>query len=250
MTKYTIKKAFQKAFPFPIWKIEVDEQLEYIAIEYRNPADTLPFFSVLTFQGDIILEGFPVSEKEWTLAAVYQGKLILKNYGHDSPLQAGIKIIDITQQTEDITFLQFVFQEVLEGYIKAKHRSIPSGLFYYINIQTGEYLTHPLTHLTPLLQDITWPSIYSGKIPAFMQHVIFNEHIWLQKVEDHFIWAYHTKENNTYNLVIALSTKNELLKEKVVLKNLPKLILQPYFKVNHNILILSDNKEEIVSYLV
>lgn len=250
MTKYTIKKAFSKAFDYPIWKIEVDSINNCVAVEYRNPSSTEPYFSVFNLEGETILENYRPVEKEWTLAALQENKLILKSYGQDSPIQAGIKIIDIITKEEVCTHLQFVYQEIYKNYIQVNHRSIPSGLPYYIHIQTGSSSTSKPADLATIQQDISLPFVYENNLPAFMKKVDFEGDIWLQKIDEHFIWSYHRKNENSYDLFLALSTKNELIEEICVINNLSKLILQPYFKVNHNILILSSNKQDIASYLV
>ncbi len=250
MTKYTIKKAFNKAFPHPIWKIEVDQDHASIAVEYRCPETTKPFFSVFDLSGDTILDDYGVDEKEWTLAGIQNGRLILKNYGHDTPIQSGIKIIDILEKREIVTHLQYVYVELHNGYVVARHRSIPSGLFYYINIQTGEYSTQHAEYKAINKDQVYWPRVYTSKMPDFMNNIKYSDEIWLQKLENNYIWAYHKKQNYRYSLYLTLSTQNELLDEIEVIKDLPKLILHPFFIVNHNILILSGNKREIVSYLV
>jgi len=250
MTKYTINKAFEKSFPYPIWKIEVDCTKKCIAIEYRNPDNTLPTFSVFDFFGQDLLDSFEEKEKEWTLEAVQGDHLILKQFGSNTPIKEGIKIVHIPSKEIIYTGMEYILQDVFDGYIKAAHRSIPSGLDFYINIPTGEIQNHMITPAVYPLNHIHYPLPHTGKLPKFMQHLLVEDTIWLQPFKDNFIWAYHTKTDDSYNLHLCLSSRTEILDTTIILNNLAKLIPQPYFEVEEYIFFLSNTKQEIVAYLV
>lgn len=250
MTKYTINKGLEKAFVDPIWKIEVNTTGNNLAVECRNQQSTIPTFSIFTFEGENIMEQFPVIEKEWTLETIQGEYLILKKYGTSSPNQAGIQIVHIPTKTTVITFAEYVLKEVYQDTIVAVHRSIPSGLVFYIDIGTGQVTNNVEKKLTIRTADIEYPIIYKDKLPHFMQHIDYEDHIWLLPCPNFFIWTYHLKTHNGYALALTLSTKNEILDHVIVLHNLPKLILQPFFKVKGYIFFLSDTKQEIATYLV
>src|SRR5690606_6771777 len=138
VNKYTINKAFEKSFPFPIWKIEVDSANNRMAIEYRDPKTTIPHFSVLDFDGNTHCDEITVKEKEWTLEAIQGEFLILKRFGASSPIEAGICIIHYPTGRTILTAMEYVLQEVYQNIILARHRSIPGGLIFSIDIATGQ----------------------------------------------------------------------------------------------------------------
>lgn len=250
MNKYTINKAFERNFPFPIWKIEVDCAHAQIAIESRNPDSTLPIFSVFTFDGAYTLEQYEVDSREWTLEDIQGDYLILKRFGDYSPIQAGIQVVHIPTRTSVFTYMEYVIKDVYQNTIQAYHRSIPSGISFYIDIPTGEISNkyEGETHFP--LRDIHYPIPFQGKLPSFLNNISYIDQIWLQPYRDLLLWSYHTHTANTYNLNLSLSSKNELYDSKLIIEEMDKLIPQPYFTVKEHIFFLSSNKMKISSYLV
>lgn len=250
MSKYTIKKAFEKHYPFPIWKIEVDCAINCLAIEFRNPDTTTPSFTVVDFDGNTLLENYTPDEKEWTLESIQGDFLILKRIGSTSPIQAGIQIFDIPSQRVICVHMEYVLKEVYINRLKVTHRSIPAGFDYYIDISTGKVSSNGVKE-TQLPQNlVSYPIAYQGRLPEFIQLLSFEDQIWLQPHNDIFIWSYHIKTTHSLDLHLCLSSKTEILDSKIVLNNLDKLIPQPYFKVKDYIFFLSNTKQEIAAYLV
>jgi len=250
MNKYTIKKAFEKSFPSPIWKIEVDCACNCMAIEYRDPGTTLPSFSVLDFDGNVRCVALPADEKEWTLEAIQGEFLILKRFGSSSPIEAGIRILHYPSRSVVTTAMEYVLQEVYQGTVVARHRSIPEGLLFSMEIATGNITqSKDQTYLSPPLH-IHYPIAYTGTLPHFIREIPFVDSIWLLPFDDIYIWSYHLAQEHKYDLHIALSTKNELFDTKIILKGLDRLIPQPFFQVERYIFFLSHTKQEIVTYLV
>lgn len=250
MNKYTINKVFEKAFNHPIWKIEADCLHHNLAIEGRNPDNTLPTFTICSFEGKTLLEDYSPEEKEWTLAAVQGEYLILKKYGASAPIQAGIQIYHYPTQTILAQFSEYVLQEVRNQYIIALHRSIPSGLTFSIHIASGKVSNKPMAEIDDYPTNVEIPNPYNGKIPSFMSQITFEENFWLQAKLPYFIWTYYQKAEDKYTLNLLLSSKDETLDKIEVLNNLNKLIHQPYFAVHNYIFFLSNTKQEIITYLV
>ncbi|MBD1430894.1 hypothetical protein [Sphingobacterium litopenaei] len=250
MIKYTINKAFERNFPYPIWKIEVDCAHAQLAIESRNPDSTLPHFTVLNFDGSVRLEEFEVDAREWTLEDIQGDYLILKRYGDYSPIQAGIQIIHIPSKSSLYTYMEYVIKDVYHNTIHAFHRSIPAGLIFYIDIATGEISNQKDLNNEFPLREIHYPLPYQGTLPSFIKNLTIIGQIWLQPYRDLFLWSYHTQIADKYNLNLSLSSKHELYDSKIILEDLDKLIPQPYFIVKEHIFFLSSNKMKISSYLV
>lgn len=250
MNKYTINNVFERNFPFPIWKIEVDCLHNQLAVECRDPDSTLPIFYVLNFKGNLLLEQFHSESREWTLEDIQGDYLILKRFGEYSPIQAGIQVIHIPTKSTVFTYVEYIIKEVFNKVIQAYHRSIPSGLFFYIDIVTGEVSNTPSFDTSFPVRDIRYPIPFQGTVPSFLNQISFIDQIWLQPYKDLFLWSYHTQTANHYHLSLSLSSRNELYDTKVIIDDMDKLIPQPYFTVKDHIFFLSSNKMKISSYLV
>ena len=250
MTKYTINKLFEKEFPHVVWKIEVDSEKNFLSIECRNPENTLPYFHVLTFDGVVLLDNYAVHEKEWTIAAIQDRFLILKKYGSASPIQPGIIIIDVYTRAIVCRYDEYIYEDTYENYLIARHRTIPSGLTYYLEIKSGEIGTIKPFKLILPENHLRLPIPYNGKMPIFMESIDFVDQIWLQKHNQNFLWSYHSKNNKCYQLNLILSTNSEIIDQKMILDGMVKLIPQPYFMVKDYIFFLSSNKMKITTYLV
>lgn len=250
MTKYTIKKVLEKAFDEPIWKIEVDCRGTSLAVECRNAQTTYPTFYVYILNRKAIIAQYKAEEKEWTIDCIQGDYLILKKYGTSSPIQAGIKIIPIQRPEESITFAEYSLKNISLGTLVAVHRSIPSGLLFYIDIATGKVSNKAPDHLAPVTSPVANPFVYKGRLPPFMAHIEYADQLWLQPSTTNFIWCYHQKTAEGYDLHLVLTSKSEILDQVVVLKNLSQLIHQPFFMVNAYIFFLSDTKQDISTYLV
>lgn len=249
-SKYTIFNVFQKHFPFPIWKIEVDCLNNYLAIEYRNPEDTLPTFAVISFAGNILLENYTASEKEWTLEAIQGDFLIFKRFGSSSPIQAGIQVYHFPSQCIVFTHREYVLKDVYTNTLKVTHRSIPSGLEFFVDIATGTVSNKTEGDIHLPYVNIIYPIPYQGNLPHFIKDLCFIDQIWLHPYKEVFIWSYHKITDQSLDLHLCLSTKNEIIDSKIILSGLDKLIPQPYFQVKDHIFFLSHTKQEIAAYLV
>lgn len=251
MNKYTIKNIFERRFSFPIWKIEVDCTAEHLAVEYRDPDSTLPYFAVIHFDGSSKSKDIHVEEKEWSLESVQKDHLILKRFGSSSPIEAGVRIIHYPTGRTVCDYREYVLVEVFEQTVLVKHRSIPEGLLYGIDIASGEVSLMAQNHSLryPLFQ-IKYPVAYEGHKPSFIEQIPYVEHIWLLPYEDHFLWAYHVENDGKYDLHLQVSSRATTIADKIILESLDRLIPQPFFTVQGHIFFLSNCKLKIKGYLV
>lgn len=249
MTKYTINKVFEKAFHSNIWKIEVDSKQALIAIETRDLGSTIASFHIFNFQGEPIMTPCIAESKEWTLDSIQNAKLILKRVGEHTPIQEGIKIIDIYTNKEIFQSYEYILLDVFCEYIHARHRSILTGESYLIAIKSGEIKISKNLNLEICLNKIQYPVTYPHT-PSFLMEEQITGPLWLCKLEEQYLWCYHQENQQEFNLVLALSNLNQLLAKQVVLIAMDKMIPQPYFKIENQVFLMSFNKREIISYLV
>lgn len=249
MTKDTINKVFQKAFQSNIWKIEVDAYQPLLAIETRDPSNTMPQFNVIDVQGNDIMPARALNEKEWTLDSIQNGHLIIKSVGEHTPVREGIQII--RAEDNEVIYLshELVLIDVFKDCILARHRNIASGEQLKIDLRTGE--TEPsLDANLPLASNaVLYPLAYP-KTPSFLQQANIEGPLWINKVGENFFWCYHQKIEGGFNLTLTLSDLNHILDQKVILSGIEKMVPQPYFQLENQIFFMSFNKREIVSFLV
>lgn len=255
MFKNTINKAFQKEFDQIIWKIEIDTQRQWTAVETRDPDSTIPTFHLLDFSGKEQAVAFTPNEKRWTMDSVQDGKVILKMLGDTQPVQEGIIVLDCSGRDHVLmpvwTSYAYILHEVHNGYLEMRPRGISQGMSTYLSLdsltivstsQVQQKLSAPPFH-------ISFP-IPCPKVPVFLPSEDIHDQLWVSPIDDRLIWCYHHLAEGKYTLILGLSDDKALLDRQVIFAHLPKMLPQPYFQVGHQLFFLSYNKREIISYLV
>src|SRR5699024_6335563 len=110
-------------------------------IECRDPQNTLPYISVMDFDGLVHLDHYILPEKEWTLTAIQGKKVILKKVSENSPVSPGLWMIDYTNPTTTSLFHQYQYLGILNGYIQMRPQHITSGFELYFSLKDQEVLT-------------------------------------------------------------------------------------------------------------
>ena len=249
MTKYTIKKVFEKAFPTNIWKIEIDTLQSLIAVETRDQESTVASFLAFDFAGNCLMSPCKADGKEWTLDSVQNGHLVLKRIGEHTPIQEGIQIIRIRDNEVVFNSYEFVLLDVYHGFVHARHRSISSGESIVVNLITGTYAPASDQQFDYAPNKLQYPIPYPKK-PKFLQDEGLTGPLWLSKCGENYLWCYHQEHNGQFDLILSTSDLNQLLDKQVILQQMDKMIPQPYFQIGNQIFFMSYNKQEIVSYLV
>lgn len=251
MTNQTISKAFSTVFTYPIWRIEIDAESRLIAVETRNPADTRPYFNVITFEGNDVLQDFQAISKEWVLAGIQCQKLILKKISSNSPIDAGVQIIDCYQPNQQETWFNYLFVEMINGGILLRPKMIEQGMQLFLDLKTMSIENKKEKSFKPFDSQIVYPVIYNGQIPQFLTDFTADGEIWISALDDYFIWAFYEQNTaNHYQIRIVQSTKERLIDAVIAVDQLPLKFFNIYFLVNKQIFLLTDNKREFVSYLV
>jgi len=251
MTNQTVSKAFNVLFTYPIWRIEIDAENRLIAVETRNPTDTLPYFNVISFEGDYVLQNFKAMSKEWVLAGIQCQKIILKKISDTSPIDAGVQIINCYQPQQQETWFNYIFLEMVSDGILLRPKMIAQGMQLFLDLKTMSIEDKKEDSFKPFDSQIVYPVIYNGQIPHFLTDFTTDDEIWLSAMDDYFIWAFYEKnKDNHYQIRIVRSTKDRLIESVVAVTQLPLKFFNIYFLVNKQIFLLTDNKREFVSYLV
>ena len=250
MLKNTIKKVFQKDFIENIWKIEVNGYRDEIGVEIRDSQTTLPTYHILRFEDATELLKYSPAEKDWSMEGIQKDFLILKKVGEQTPIKEGIQVVSIRTQKPIFTSYEYVLLDVCEDYLHVRHRSFTSGGEQLIALSTGDVypVTDYILNRYPKNR-VSFPLPYESR-PTFLAGHTIHQDLWISKLQDTYLWCYHTQEAIGYNLHIAVSDQERLHDEAIVQTAIPKMFPQPYFQVGNQLFFMADNKHEIVSYLV
>jgi hypothetical protein len=251
MANHTISKAFNFIFTYPIWRIEIDAENKLIAVETRNPDDTLPYFNVITFEGAYVLTDFKAIAKEWVLGGIQCKKLILKKIAHHSPIDAGIQVIDCYDPQKQETWFNYTFINMVDQGLLVRPQIMAQGLQLFLNLQTMSIESKHENSIKPYAGTLVYPLIYNGELPLFLKDFPIDGEIWITRVNEHFIWAFYEKnKDNYYQIRLVQSTKERLTATIIAVSELKLKFFNIYFLIHEQIFLLTDNKREFVSYLV
>lgn len=248
MTKYTTFKAFEKNFPYQIWKIVADAASRQIAVELRDTESTCAVLYVFDFEGKEVLINKQIDEKEWTLEAIQYHTIVLKRVGDTQPVKEGILFLDIQGSLRHL-WQEYTWIDTYRGVIKVRHRNFQSGFEEYIDIETLKK-TSDTERMQDYCSAIKMPVPYSGPLPPYLPHSAIQDLPWISRAANRILWSYHIKENDHYRLNLAIADTSNLLWTQCLLSDMPKMIPQPYFQIENQIFLMSYNKRKIVSYLV
>ncbi|WP_257656733.1 DUF4905 domain-containing protein [Parapedobacter lycopersici] len=253
MDKYKLKTAFQKSFLGLIWRIEVDTRSGLMAVETRDVASGGPRFSVFQYaSGNAWLEEFPYGDRNWTLAGIVNGLLLLRAYGAQSPDSAGIACINAADG--EILWEQFNYTllAVQGDTLLVRHRNFSAGYEEHLQVTDGT----PLRQRPVQLQDmpsgeaLRIPQPYTGEYPGFLAHFAIHGDLHYCNTGSYQVWAFHETAGPGYRIRLAVSDISGLIDERIVITGLTKMIPELFFMIGSQIFLIGDNKQEIVSYLL
>ena len=247
MTKYTTFKAFEKNFPYQIWKIVTDAASRRVAVELRHTESTQPILYVFDFDGQDILHHKCIEDKEWTLESIQHDSIILKRIGDTQPVKEGLLFLDLQGETRRL-WQEYTWIDTYLHTIKVRHRSFQSGFEEFIDILTLQKTNKQ--EIEAYCTAVKMPTPYMGNLPDFLQDVVIEDRPWISRSGEHILWSYHTKENDVYHLTLSITKASALIASQRLLADMPKMIPQPYFQIENQIFLMSYNKRKIVSYLV
>lgn len=250
MSSYKLTKAFHMHAGLTIWRIEVDAERQQLAVECRQADGSAPELSVYDFQGNILCKPYPLPAKEWTLAGIQDQHLICKQYGASTPITAGIMLIPFLAQGEPISFPAYYCLNRFAGFLQVRHQNFQTGFEEYLSLSDYTLKRTLDASIKPLDNGIVYPLQYRGKIPAFLAKLNPPEEIGISRAADKFIWSYYVKNDLDWTVKLLISSKYEMLAEFQLPENVALRAPTIYFQVDKQIFLLSDNKQEIVSYLV
>jgi len=234
-----------------IWKIEVDDQQQYLALETREKGTTEAFISVFRFDGTPVLLNYPLDERDWSLDSLQASFVIFKKVGENTPTKEGVLVYDFIQGREVLRTYEYHLVDVFKGFLKVKHRMFASGMETYFALNTGTLDPDVSPGLLSLPKNhIIYPLAFTAQKPLFLESLEIDGELWMSRTDRNYLWCYHRKAEIGYELILCISDLNHILAKEVILGDLEKKIPQPFFQVGDQLFLMSYNKQEIVSYLV
>ena len=251
MDKYTIKTAFKKSFLGMVWRIEADTAANLLAVENRDKDTGNPAFSAFDYRtGMASIHEKPYGDRNWALAGTAGRKLVVRAFGQNSPDGAGIACIDA--DSGEIRWEQFnyVLVAVDDHQLTVRHRNFAGGYEQYLDLASGNLTQFNKTTDKPMDPEIVIPQRYEGGVPELLAGYAVYGDVFYCQIGPKKVWAFHEETHETYRVRLVISSGLTLLTDQVVLAALAKMTPELFFMIDQQLYIISDNKREIVSYLV
>lgn len=251
MDKYTLKTAFRKSFLGIVWRIEVDTESGLLAIETRHPASGIPAFSSLDYVRDALLvDEQPYGDRNWAMAGIVEGRIILRAWGQNTPEGSGIACLDA--RTGAVIWEQFAYTLVAieNRQLLVRHRNVASGYEQRMSPVDGDLTKINNTANKPYAPAIVIPRRHEGDVPDVLISYAPHGPLFTCRVEDRTVWAFHETAERGYLIRLVVSQGPNVLTDRVIVSGLSKMAPELFFMIGHRLFFIGDNKQELVSYLV
>jgi hypothetical protein len=247
-----LRSILSEKFDGVIWKIELNENHDLIAIESRTIESRKTSFSVFNYKtGDILLKEKSFRES-WNLNLAYITENTLIITGHN---QAG------SPETKGITSINIHDAEVLwEHYNLSLNKVNDLGLqvfdprisprrLSWINHLNGESITL-INNFECVNQSLLFPDVTNQfKIPDFILKEEIIGDLSVLHFRNQTIISFHEKINTIMHQRLLVYQDSSILLDEILIRDIQKLQPESFF-IQKNHLFYVRNKNEIVSYLV
>lgn len=251
MDKYTLKTAFRKSFSGIVWRIEADLTAGILAVETRDEDTGHPSFSAMEYAtGTFRFHEKQYGDRNWSLAGVVDGLLILRAWGQNTPEGAGITSINAT--TGAILWEQFNYTLVAieNQQLVVRHRNFASGYEQYLRPHDGNLVSQNSTRDTSVTPNIGLPARHVGTVPRLLDGYDVKGDLFSYHRGDQTVWAFHEANDHTYRVRLVVSHDSDIQADTIVVANLSKMAPELFFAIDNHLFFIGDNKREIVAYLV
>ena len=234
-----------------VWRIEADTTAHLLAIETRDQETGHPFFSALDYRsGNLLIHEKPYGDRNWGLAGLADRKLLIKAFGQNSPNGTGIACIDIDHG--GLLWEQFNFVLVRAGHrqLTVRHRNFAAGYEQYLDASTGNLTPFNKMAAKPTEANTVLPQRYEQGIPECLVGYPVHGDLFHCQIGQKQLWGFHEVIQEAYRVRLVVTSGLSVLADQVVLTELAKMTPELFFVIGQQVFIISDNKREIVSYLV
>src|SRR5690606_416406 len=251
MDKYTLKTAFKKSFLGMVWRIEADTTGNLLAVETRDKDTGRPAFSAFNYQtGESFIHEKPYGDRNWALAGIANRKLILRAFGQRSPDGAGIACIDAVDGELAWEQFNYVLLHVGSQQLTVRHRNFAGGYEQYLDSATGNLTQFNKTTSKPTEPTIVLPQRYEHDVPGILAGYAIHGDLFYCQIGPKHLWTFHEATQEAYRVRLVITSDLSILDDRIILRELIRMTPELFFMIEQQLFIVSDNKREIVSYLV
>jgi hypothetical protein len=218
-----LKQVFAEKFNGLIWRIKIDEDNDYLAIESRNIDTKKVLFSVLNFKtGKIFFKESAFGEPmNANLAYLSKDTLLLKLNEHvESPESSGLICIEL--ESDKILWEKYnvAIQQATEYGIQIFDTKISPRRYNWINHLNASILPEPsqIKHNT---SSIKFPDLNkSYTFPNFIEHGLIEGVVAELKIDDLQIICFHEKLADKLQQKLLIYQNNKKLHEDILISNI------------------------------
>lgn len=251
MDKYTLKTVFKKSFSGLVWRIEADTANCLLAVETRDQETGCPSFSAFDYlSGTSFLHEMPHGDRNWALAGISNRQLIVKAFGQSSPDSAGIACIGIDSGNVLWEQFNYMLVRVDNHQLTVRHRNFADGYEQYLDSNTGNLTPFNKSAAKPTAANVVIPQRYEHGVPEWLNGYPVYGDLFHCQIGPKQLWAFHEAIPGAYRVRLVITSGLTVVADPVVLTDLAKMTPELFFMIGQQVFIISDNKREIVSYLV
>ncbi len=252
LNTHKLSPIFSEKFEGIIWKIEVNEKYDFIAIESRTLESKKTSFSVINYKSGEVLIKEKIFQETWNLNLAYiaEKNLVITAFNQaGSPESKGV--ISVNIQDAEILWehynlsLNRVTNEGLQVY---DPRINPRRLSWISHIK-GEDITES-DNIENSNETLIHPEFRTQfSIPDFISREEIVGDLSVLCVQNLTIISFHEKVQNNIQQRLLVYQDDTILLDEILISGIQKLQPESFF-MQKNHLFYIRNKNEIVSYLV
>jgi hypothetical protein len=248
-----IKQVFSKKFKGLIWKIRIQENNEYMAIESRQLESRNACFTVLDLQtGKIYFkERSYLESMNLNLAYAAQENLILTINEHaESPESKGLISINILNGEILWERYNFSFNQADSTGLQVFDPKIYPRNYLWINHLNAENINKQENNTSITPSNILFPDLFESYVlPDFIEHSLILGEISVLHKDGLTIVSFHEKMKNNIQQRLLVYQNDTIFIDDIVIDGIQKLQPESFFMIKNSLLYVR-NKNEIVSYFV
>lgn len=247
-----LRPILSEKFDGVIWKIELNENHNLIAIESRTIQSRKTSFSVFNYKTGAILLKEKSFRESWNLNLAYiteNALIITANNLAGSPETKGITSINIHDAEVLWEHYNLSLHKVNDLGLQVFDPRISPRRLSWINHLNGETITE-VNNFECINQSLLFPVVTKQfKIPDFILKDEIIGDLSVLHFRNQTIISFHEKINTNIHQRLLVYQDSSILLDEILIRDIQKLQPESFF-IQKNHLFFVRNKNEIVSYLV
>lgn len=252
MTESVPSHLFSQKINGFIWKVLINSDLTYIAIESRNSETKLVTFSALSLEsGDFLFREIKM-EEDWNLSLAFAAtsNLIITAFDQSLiPESKGIISLHINDGSVNWQRYNLSLNYADDQGLMVFDSKIQPRKYYRIDPGTGEILTEA-NEIRDTENRLIFPEILSSyKLPDWIDEQMINGSISALKYHDLEMVSFHQKASGSLEQRLLVYQGDKVFIDDILISGIQKLQPESFFICNKHLFYIR-NKSEIISYLV